>query len=774
MALFVGKATTITMPGRIEIDRCGVGVDRFIPGLPFHALRKSITGNGMNRSHWPAILFWAGFALFVTSFIACTLWRGIAVQPVAGFICLVLISLALAAGVRRIFHCTRATATLLVWSCAMVYFSGFASVLAVALIAAAAMAIGSILIPAGREGSSALAVLVGLALFCGTVGWLLPFPVHSRVVYVVVLASVVALRWRVVASVGRSIGASWSTAVAMAPRASFLTIMCIGLASTCAWLPTLSYDALVYHLALPSQLAQFGYYQMNAGSNVWALAPWVADVLQGVAWVLAGAESTGAVSILWFGLTLVLLWRLARELDLAPWLCWMAVALYGSLPLVAGLLVSMQTEGPTAAALVGVALVIQSVRVPERRHLVVVGVLFGLLLALKVSNLMFAAPLGLWLLWRWRGRMPWRALPLTLLLACVVAGSSYVYAYALTGNPVLPLFNGYFRSPFYPLVDFNDQRWDTGLPWNLPWLLVFKSSIYDEAGNGLGPFVLIALGGSLLAALCRKRSVGLALVALAAFVLPLTQIQYLRYAMPVLVLMIPAMLCGIRCESINPRHLRGVVFALCSVVIVSLMFVSSATWQLKSGALLKLLGGGRERVIQRYAVERDFSEVIRHRYGERARTLLVDPARPFAADFAGQGLVTAWYDPQLSGLAANARAVDTVAAWSSLFDRSGANLLLVSKDGLSPGMKSAIDAYHGSCILTVGGFHLWELRRQSEGGMRTESAIGLKAEADGWSGSLPAGAAAQVDLVTQRNLARRARDTFAFWGKWNHARVPGP
>jgi hypothetical protein len=216
-----------------------------------------------------------------------------------------------------------------------------------------------------------------------------------------------------------------------------------------------------------------------------------------------------------------------------------------------------------------------------------------------------------------------------------------------------------------------------------------------------------------------------------------------------------------------------VMFALWSVVVVSLMFVSSATWQLKSGALLKLLGGGHERVIQRYAVERDFSDVIRHRYGKRARTLLTDPARPFAADFAGQGFVTAWYDPQLFGLAAKARALDTVAAWRSLFDRSGANLLLVSRNGLSPGMKSAIDAYHGKCILTVGGAHLWELRRQSEGGMGAASVAGLKAEADGWSGPLPAGAAVQVDLVTQRNLARRTRDTLAFWRKWGRARVTG-
>lgn len=723
----------------------------------------------MNRSAWPVILFWAGFVLFVVGFVISAQWHGIAARAVAGFICLALIAWMLAAGVRRVLHCTRATAMLIAWSCAMVFFAGLASVLGVALIAAAAVALGSLLAPLEREGSSAaLTMLVGLALLVGVMGWLLPFPVHSRWVYAMVLGGVVALRWRVVAVAVRGIGVSWSAAVAAAPQVSFYTVLGVGLASTCAWLPVLSFDALVYHLALPSQLAQLGYYQMNAGSNVWALAPWAADVLQGMAWVLAGVESVGAVAALWFGLTLILLWRLARELDLVPWLCWVAVALYGSLPLVAGLLVSMQTEGPTAAVLAGVALVIQGVRVPERRHLVAAGVLFGLLLALKVSNLMFAGPLGLWLLWRWRGRMPWRALPLTLLLGCVVAGSSYVYAYVLTGNPVLPLFNGYFRSSFYPLVDFHDQRWDTGLPWNIPWQLVFNSSIYDEAGNGIGPFVLIALGGSLLVALCRKHSAGLAWVALIAFVLPLTQIQYLRYAMPALVLMIPAMLCGIRCESLAPRHLRGVAFALCSVAVVSLVFVSSATWQLKSGALLRLLGGGSERIIQRYAVERDFADVVRQRYGERARTLLTDPARPYAADFAGQGFVTAWYDPQLSGLAAHARAEDTPVAWSRLFDRSGANLLLAPSEGLSPGMKSAIEAYRGQSVLARGGFELWELHRQAE----MAPVAGSKAGTDRRSG-LPATDVAPVDLVAQRDLARQLRDTLAFWRNGDHVGVPG-
>ena len=707
----------------------------------------------MNCSRWPAALFWTGFALLAAGMAFNAPWRAIAATPLAGLIALGLISLAPGAGVRRVFHTTRATATLIVWTCAAFWFSGLASALSVVLLVGAALAIGSVLLPvddAGQGGSTALSTLLGLALLCGVVGWLLPFPVHQRVVYMPILVAVIALRWRVVILAGRAAHTAWFTAVAAAPRAAFLTTLCLGIASTCAWLPALSYDALVYHLALPSQLAQLGYYQMNAGSNVWALAPWAADVLQGMAWVLAGGESVGAVGLLWFGLSAALLWRLARALDLAPWLCWTAVALFGSLPLVAGLLTSMQTEGPTAAVLAGVALLIQRWRSPQRRHLLAVGALMGLLLALKVSNLMFAGPLGLWLLWRWRACLPWRVLPLALLLGGIVAGSSYMYAYVLTGNPVLPLFNGYFGSAFYPLADFYDPRWETGVSWRLPWRLVFASSVYDEAGNGVGPFVLIALAGSLLVALCRRPSAGLAWVSLVAFALPLTQIQYLRYAMPVLVLMIPAMLYGIRSAAMTPRSLRRVVYALGVLVVANLVMLSSATWQLKSGALLKRLGGGQDRVVRRYAVERHFADVVRQRYGDQARTLLTDPARPFTADFAGRGLATAWYDPQLSALAERARFTDSVAAWGRLLDASGADLLLVSKAGASAGMMSAIAARHGTSVLAVDGSRLWELHPQPVTGA----------------------ALAPVDLVAERDLALRLRGMLVHWGTGRRLRAP--
>jgi hypothetical protein len=708
----------------------------------------------MDRSRLPTAGFWAGLVLLAAGFAFHHLWSDIPGRPLTGFAGLALISLLLAEGVLRALRCSRATAMLFVWICALAGFSGVASVLAVVLVAAAAVAVGRVLLPPAEDTSVALAMLAGLAMLCGIAGWLLPFPVHLRVVYVTVLVVVVVLRRRVVAAAAGSIRTQWSSAVTASPRASFLAVLCMGLVSSGAWLPTTDYDALVYHLALPSQLAELGYYQMNAASNVWALAPWAADVCQAMAWLVAGAESVGAVGVLWLGLTLVLLWQLARELGLVPWSCWMAVALYGSLPLVAGTLTSMQTEGPTAATLAGLALLIQKVRAPTPRHVALAGALFGLLLALKISNVMFAGPLGLWLLWQWRGRLPWRGLPLALLLALLVAGSSYVYAYVLTGNPVLPLFNATFHSPFYPPADFHDGRWDSGLSWDLPWKLVFNSPAYGEIGNGTGPFVLIGLAGSLLLALCSKRTAALTLAAVVAFALPLTQIQYLRYPMPAMVLLIPAMLCGLRCECLSARQVRSVAIGLGALVVVSLVFAPNASWQLKSGAVTRLVKHGADRVMRRYAVERNVADVIRHRHGRDARTLLLDPQRPFAAELAGRAFVTAWYDPELSRLAAAARAGDEVSAWSRLLVRSGANLLMVSTSEPSPGLRSTLAAFHGNVVYTAGDIQLWALRPPPAGDA---------------SSSAPD---ARPDLSAERDLARRLRDRLAFWERRGHSGSP--
>ena len=684
-----------------------------------------------DRGSWmsPA-LYWLGFVLLTAGFVINELWRGIVPEPTLFLGGLLLASLLLAFVLCRVLRCAMATALLLLWLLALAYFAGFAACLAVMLVGLAAMGIGSLLVPVEVPARISLCILAGIAILCGIDGWLLPFPIHFRSVYVVTLFVIVFLRWRAIGPMLGGLPRHWSSAVASAPGMAVLTLLAIGAMSTFAWLPTLNFDELAYHLNLPSQLVKLGYYQMNVGSDVWAVSPWAADVLQGIAWMVAGVQARGAVDILWAGLSLILIWKLCEELALPPRLRWLAAALFAAIPTVAYTLSAMQTEGPTAAVIAALALLIQRVREPRRRDLMLVGILFALLPALKISNLMFAGPLGLWLLWRWRGRMPWRTLPFAVLFALVLAGSSYVYAWKLTGNPVLPLFNAVFHSSYFAPTNYHDSRWDKGFHWDIVWRLVFHSGDYMEGGDAAPILVLIGLAGSWLVALFRPVSRPLALVAIAGLLLPLYEIQYSRYAMPSLALLIPAMLCGVPSIAVRRRQSRLVIAGLCVIVLLSLAYINGISWQARAGAVQLRAISGRSAAVNRFAAEREMVRVVEDRYGATARVLMLRPGVPVAAEFGGKAFALSWYDPQLARWAQHANADRTGAAWTTVFGNTGANLLITGRDGISPALMAAIDKNHGSVVLEAGDSLLWKLDGGEPGIARASAAHGVSVTFD--------------------------------------------
>lgn len=692
------------------------------------SLPAGSTGGSLERTRRaaPTILFWAGMLLLAVGWIGNALWRQIGNAPELALIALGLFSAIAAWVLGRLLRCPFATALLVVWLAALACCAGFASSVTIVLLAVAALAIGSCIVPARWPARVALSALVGIALMVGVVGWTLPFPVpRIRLVYLIVLTLIVAWRWRELGVMLRPLPGQWSDAVRAAPAAAGAAVLMLGVVSTHAWLPTIMYDDLVYHLGLPAQLASQGYYQMNAGSNVWALAAWSADVWQGIAWVVADVESRGLVNMLWFAVSEMLLWRLCKELNLGHGLRWLALALFASTPLLACTLASMQTEGPTTAVVLGLALLIQRSERAEARALVVTGVLFGLLVGLKISNLWFALPLGLWLLWQWRLRLPWRALPLAVLAGVVVAGSSYVYAWVLTGNPVLPLFNDIFHSPFYPPANFHDARWDSGFGAGIVWQIVFHTSDYLEGQAGAVGFFLIGLAGSFFVALTRPNSRALALTAAVTMLLPLAVIQYVRYAAPGIALLIPAMLCGLPALTDTPRHRWMRSATLWLLVVLGGLFLTTATWQFKTKALQRWLGSGDTGVYEKYAPSRLIAQVIRHRHGDTARVLMLPDRQPFVAELSGKGFSNSWYDPRVQALLDKPDARQDATPWLRAIQWTGANLLITSAASTSPGLRDAIAQSHGTLAYAAGGLQLWQLRIGTPGVVVGSSGSGL-------------------------------------------------
>ena len=73
-----------------------------------------------------------------------------------------------------------------------------------------------------------IALPVGLAIIAGTLGWLLPFPIHHRAAYV--LAGIVLITWRrdAIVDACRSAWRHFEQAARTAPRASVAAVMLLG------------------------------------------------------------------------------------------------------------------------------------------------------------------------------------------------------------------------------------------------------------------------------------------------------------------------------------------------------------------------------------------------------------------------------------------------------------------------------------------------------------------------------------------------------------------
>ncbi len=149
---------------------------------------------------------------------------------------------------------------------------------------------------------------------------------------------------------------------------------------------------------------------------------------------------------------------------------------------------------------------IENNRVFERRRVVRVAFLLGLAMAFKLSNAATIVPLVL--IWSWRGL---QAVPNLKQLAPTTVTSLLVFAaplipfsvwvYKLTGSPTFPIYNGVFRSPFYPPFNGWDDRWGGYGAFEIllwPLLMFFSPERTSELPVYSGRLTL----GFLLAILC--------------------------------------------------------------------------------------------------------------------------------------------------------------------------------------------------------------------------------------------------------------------------------
>lgn len=551
------------------------------------------------------------------------------------------------------------------------------------LLTAAAIAVFSTLV--GRllvrdaDIPSETTMIVGMAAISAIVGWLLPYPLHTVRVYFAasVIFAAISLFIRPVNP------RSWKLRELSVERGEMwrpvLVLAGIGLASMGLWLPTLNYDDNAGHLIMVSQVLDDAYYHLDVSTQVWALAPWANNVLHTVAAVVAGIEARPSVNFLWLLLGAAAAYRLAMTLSGDKGTSALATVAYLSQPLVAYFTTTMQVDGATAG--VFMILLTQVVQRGEKTaDAIILGALFGLLAGLKSSNVVFAAIPLLCVLYRdVRGRK-YGQLICMLLTAGLVAGSSYFYAYLVTGNPFFPLFNAVFKSSYMEPVNFIDRRWHPGLSVLSLWDLTLHTGKYGEHYAGAAGIAFIAFAVAAIPKTIRDSKFRLVFIAaLTGGSLMFWQVQYLRYVFPALSVLTILGVIGLRDYMSRPTH----AFVLIVVSAFNFSLMPTTSWILHSDAWTELLAGGREK---RAAIEANvmpvktaLSKIIQEAPG--ACVLVADENAPFIGAVSDRAFATAWYDKRLAAARAEAQADHSGRIWASLVRTLGVSHVLVAGSG---------------------------------------------------------------------------------------------
>jgi hypothetical protein len=277
-----------------------------------------------------------------------------------------------------------------------------------------------------------------------------------------------------------------------------------------------------------------------------------------------------------------------------------------------------------------------------------------------------------------------------MLVGAVAGGSSYAYAWGLAGNPLLPLFNQWFGSPYYWPHAFVDLRYQLPIGFDLPWRLTFDGYTYFEGDAGSVGFQWLALAGAAALALALPRTRGLAWCGLAGAALMLWQVQYLRYPLPALAILLPALVAALA----SVGAVRGHAMLLGALALLNLVFAANASPVLRDGALARLLGhaGDRGEVLARYAPERPAAAALRAEAGKGYRVLLADLARPFAAPFAGHGFVAGLYDYESEPALWAVDFKPPAAYWIARAKTTGASHLLAADGARNAALEEALAA----------------------------------------------------------------------------------
>lgn len=597
-------------------------------------------------------------------------------------------------GLASVLHLARVPAkAVMLAGCLGLYLAagvGLGQAAATAYFAMSSYCLGRLILHAGLHAERKRLLLVesivlGAGSYLALFGMLIHFPVNYFKAYVAILAVPVLLACllklpSLLASRARE---AWRKTAIRCAGLSYplvvLAVIVIGYTARFAFYPTLNYDDNTTHLRMWTVLSAQHIFDFDVRSQIWLVAPFAVDLMHGVISLVAQDDARASMNLGLLVFLLYTIWKLTALINRRLNERLLVIILFATTPLLASLLTGLQTELMLAVlATVGTLLILD-----RREGLISArGAALLMIAALCAATKLPGAVLGVVLLaalllerYLRRGlklaqirSTQWLMLAAVFAIASIVAFHSYAVAWLVTGNPLFPLYNGYFKSPYFGPYNFLDTRYVTGVSWKSYWDLYFNTSRHYESRNFVAGFqyllllplavVLLLISGH------QRRAVRILLPMLGFGLVMFAAVQYWRYLFPVLPLasvLIGALFYGRYKGTFEPHSRRAVAITVLVFAGINMFFFPGISWYFDKNLGKYYSHDHRQELLDTLMPEQRFNDYV-NRHAPGAGVLYED-SRPFGATLQTSPTYVNWYAPATNAEAAAVRTDADMAAF---------------------------------------------------------------------------------------------------------------
>jgi hypothetical protein len=449
------------------------------------------------------------------------------------------------------------------------------------------------------EVDPSIKFLIGIGLFGTIIGLAAHFPIAYPATYsFLLLAPFVGLKNL------KGLANSWIGVLKLGVNGPMSPIYltqigiatCISIYFIYSLLPELGYDALVYHLFIPAQMASLHKWGFDVEKYIWAVFPLLGDWIFSLTYVLSGEVATRFINFFFILIGARIIFLLSKELGLSTIGQYLCIAVYFSNPLTFAMSSTLYVESIWGAYFMSATLIILKLfRSPSKDaagNFVLLALVFGFSAAAKMATLVLS-PLILFItilstpVFEKKNRL---AVIFSTVLFLIIATIPNITAWAKTKNPFFPILNNIFTSPLFPSFNFTPPHLQP-LDWNTLFEITFNTGKFLESSpGGIGFHLIFFTPVIFLAALWfgkeNKKFLALLVICTLGIISIFITTTYVRYAYPLFTMLC---ICVVACtEIIKPSKNLLIIFRITIIMIsvFNLIFLNSGAWNYRNFSFL--------------------------------------------------------------------------------------------------------------------------------------------------------------------------------------------